>query len=81
MKLNLAGWGNKQFLSGEKWLHLSIDASKIEKELPAEGGRVRYDFDVNDSGNRTSGPGSASSLPAPRSIGGSMRVLDLRQPR
>ena len=22
VKPNLAGWGNKQFLSGEKWLHL-----------------------------------------------------------
>ena len=38
VKLNLAGWGNKQFLSGEKWLHLSIDADKIDKELPTEGG-------------------------------------------
>ncbi len=52
VKLNLAGWGNKQFLSGEKWLHLSLDADKIEKELPAEGGLIRFDFDVKDHGNR-----------------------------
>ncbi len=51
VKLNLAGWGNKQFLSGEKWLHLSIDSDKIVKELPADGGRVRYDFDVKDDGD------------------------------
>ena len=38
VKLNLAGWGNKQFLSGEKWLHVSLEADKVEKELPAEGG-------------------------------------------
>ena len=40
VKPNLAGWGNKQFLSGEKWLHLSIDADKVDKELPAEGGAL-----------------------------------------
>ncbi len=46
MKPNLAGWGNKQFLSGEKWLHLSIDADKVDKELPAEGALSRYDFAI-----------------------------------
>ncbi len=52
VKLNLAGWGNKQFLSGEKWLHLSIDADKIEKELPSQGGLIRYDIDIKDVGSR-----------------------------
>ena len=57
VKLNLAGWGNKQFLSGEKWLHLAIDANKIDNELPGEGGLIRFDFDVDhdvkDQGDRT----------------------------
>jgi hypothetical protein len=46
VKPNLAGWGNKQFLSSEKWLHLSIDADKVDKELPAEGALLRYDFAI-----------------------------------
>ena len=50
VKLNLAGWGNTQFLSGEKWLHVSVEADKVEKELPAEGGRIRYDIAVKDGG-------------------------------
>ncbi len=42
VKANLAGWGNKTFLSGEKWLHLSIDADKVEKDVPADGALFSY---------------------------------------
>jgi beta-galactosidase len=43
-KPNVAGWGHKEFLSGEKWLHISIDAGKVDKELPAEGIVMDYAF-------------------------------------
>ena len=38
----IAGWGNKQFLSGEQWLQVSIDADKVEKEMPEEGVLIQY---------------------------------------
>ena len=41
---NLAGWGNQQFLSGEKWLSLSIDANKVESDVPAGGVLIKYAF-------------------------------------
>jgi len=40
----MSGWGHKEFLSDEKWLHVSIDADKVEKELPAEGGLLEFAF-------------------------------------
>lgn len=51
VKPNLAGWGRKEFLSGEKWLHLTIDADKVDNALPAEGALIRYPFRVKTSGN------------------------------
>jgi beta-galactosidase len=44
VKPNISGWGHKEFLSGEKWLHLSIDADKVEKEVPADGVLIQYSF-------------------------------------
>jgi hypothetical protein len=44
--VNLAGWGRKEFLSGEKWLHLSIDADKVEATAPVDGALLRYSFAV-----------------------------------
>jgi Glycosyl hydrolases family 2/Glycosyl hydrolases family 2, TIM barrel domain len=44
VKFNAGGWGNKHFLSGESWLHLSIDADKVAREVPAEGIFLGYDF-------------------------------------
>lgn len=44
VKLNVAGWGRKEFLSDEKWLQVSIDADKVEKELPEGGAVLRYEF-------------------------------------
>ena len=38
------GWGNTQFLSGEKWLHCSIEAGKVDKQAPDDGVLVKYDF-------------------------------------
>jgi beta-galactosidase len=50
LKPNIAGWGHKEFLSGEKWLHVSIDAKKVDKELPAEGGLLAYTVPVQKAG-------------------------------
>ncbi len=50
VKMNNAGWGNKTFLSGETWPHLSIDKEKVAKDLPADGALLRYDFDTRKPG-------------------------------
>ena len=50
IKPNLAGWGRKHFLSGEKWLHVSLDPGKVEKELPAAGGLLTYAFAIPQDG-------------------------------
>jgi len=44
VKFNSAGWGRKELLSGEKWLQISVDADKVEKELPAGGALLAYKF-------------------------------------
>ncbi|HEY7422997.1 MAG TPA: sugar-binding domain-containing protein, partial [Gemmataceae bacterium] len=49
-KPNIAGWGNKHFLSGDKWLHISVDAGKVEKEVPAEGILLKYPFTLKKAG-------------------------------
>ena len=51
VKPNIAGWGHKEFLSGEKWLHLAIDADKVDKELPAGGALIRYDVPIETAGD------------------------------
>jgi len=42
----ISGWGNKELLSEEKWLHYSIDADKVDAEVPEEGILLQYAFDV-----------------------------------
>ncbi|MBM3498752.1 MAG: hypothetical protein FJX74_08780 [Armatimonadetes bacterium] len=46
----VSGWGRQHFLSEEKWLQVSIDADKIDAQLPAEGGRLTYAFTVAEAG-------------------------------
>ncbi|MBE3071203.1 MAG: hypothetical protein IMZ66_13290, partial [Planctomycetes bacterium] len=46
----LAGWGHPEFLSGEAWLSISIDADKVEKEVPAEGVLLAYRFALPKDG-------------------------------
>ena len=50
VKLNVAGWGRKAILSGEKWLHLAVDADKVEKDVPAEGATISYKFAAKTDG-------------------------------
>ncbi len=47
----LAGWGRKEFLSGEKWLHVAVDADKVAATVPAEGVLIRYPFRVDRAGS------------------------------
>jgi len=49
-KPNIAGWGNKHFLSGAKWLHISLDADKVEKNVPADGVLLKYPFTLSKAG-------------------------------
>jgi hypothetical protein len=49
-KVNIAGWGRPQFLSGSNWLHLSVDEDKVEKEVPDEGIRLDYAFHCPKAG-------------------------------
>ena len=46
IKPNVGGWGRAEFLSGGKWLHISIDEGNVEKTQPEEGVLLRYNFAV-----------------------------------
>ncbi|MDX1931796.1 MAG: glycoside hydrolase family 2 TIM barrel-domain containing protein [Capsulimonadales bacterium] len=45
------GWGKKEFLSGETWLHISVEEKDVAKTIPDGGAIVRYAFDVPQAGN------------------------------
>ncbi|MFC1805926.1 glycoside hydrolase family 2 TIM barrel-domain containing protein, partial [Planctomycetota bacterium] len=47
---NMSGWGHKEFLSQEMWLHVSMDPGKVDKELPAEGGLMTYALTIPRDG-------------------------------
>ena len=38
------GWGNVEYLSGGKWLDIDISAENVEKQVPAGGIVLDYDF-------------------------------------
>ena len=42
----VSGWGRKEFLSGEKWLHVAVDADKVARDVPSGGITIRYHFRV-----------------------------------
>ncbi|MCA1595727.1 MAG: hypothetical protein LC772_04810, partial [Chloroflexi bacterium] len=42
LKPNIAGWGHPEYLSGLKWLQISIDADKVESQAPADGIVLSY---------------------------------------
>src|SRR5438874_11423660 len=46
VKPNIGDWGKSQFLSGGQWLQISVDADKVEKDVPADGILMRYDFTI-----------------------------------
>jgi beta-galactosidase len=43
-KVNTAGWGRSQFLSASHWLHVSVEESKVEAEVPNDGIVLDYPF-------------------------------------
>lgn len=40
----IAGWGRKEFLSEEKWLHVNIEADDVDKQMPPGGVQITYRF-------------------------------------
>ncbi len=40
----IAGWGHSEYLSGGKWLQISIDADKTAADAPAGGAMLSYQF-------------------------------------
>ena len=44
------GWGNKQFLSEESWLQVSLTPQEAARRLPKEGALLEYDFLVKKAG-------------------------------
>ncbi|MCW3100449.1 MAG: Beta-galactosidase/beta-glucuronidase [Chthonomonadaceae bacterium] len=51
VKPNIAGWGHTEFLSDGKWLQISIDADKVEKEIPTGGAVLTYPFRIVQAGD------------------------------
>ncbi len=45
-----AGWGNKQFLSGETWGQINIEDKQVEAKIPEVGVTIGYDFEAQRSG-------------------------------
>lgn len=50
LKPEVKGWGRKEFLSQGTWLNVSIPAGKVGRDLPAEGGFLKYRFTVTRAG-------------------------------
>ncbi len=50
VKPNIAGWGRKEFLSGEQWLHVSIDADKVDSQTPVGGILMTYPIHLATAG-------------------------------
>ena len=43
-QVNRSGWGRPHFLSAGNWLHVSVDADKVEKGMPDAGILLEYAF-------------------------------------
>src|SRR5512133_2624259 len=50
VKVGTSGWGNEQFLSEGRWMHVSFDADKVEGEVKADAVVVRYPFAIKAVG-------------------------------
>ena len=42
--------GGRNFSPGSKWLHISVEADKVEKEVPDGGIVLDYDFTIGEAG-------------------------------
>lgn len=45
------GWGNVDFLSGGHWLSYSVDAEKVDREVPKDGIELQYAFQIVERGS------------------------------
>jgi hypothetical protein len=52
MLFKTAGWGRTEFLSGGRWLSLTVEADKAAQALPAGGALATYRFDAATAGKR-----------------------------
>jgi beta-galactosidase len=50
LKIEAGGWGNTQFLSEGKWVHINIEEGKVGTDLPSGGGLLSYKFNLKSSG-------------------------------
>jgi len=53
VKAEAVGWGHADWLSGGKWMQVSVDADKVDAGVPGEGVDVSYKFDLAAAGNET----------------------------
>ena len=44
------GWGHPEFLSEERWIHVSVEADQVEGGLPEGGIVIDYDFEIEKAG-------------------------------
>lgn len=51
VKVGTAGWGNEQFLSEGRWMHVSFDADKVEDEVKADAVTLQYPLKVTKAGS------------------------------
>jgi len=47
IEVQRSGWGNAHFLSEENWLHCSIEADKVDKDVPEGGVLLKYSFQAS----------------------------------
>ena len=50
VQVNNSGWGNAHFLSEGKWMHISVDAEKVDAEVKADAAVIQYAFDAGKAG-------------------------------
>ncbi len=50
VKVNNTGWGNAHFLSAGKWMHLSVEADKVDDEVKPDAIIIQYPFEVAKTG-------------------------------
>jgi hypothetical protein len=63
-KINRAGWGHPEFLSGDKWLQLTVDEKDVDTVVLPKGSSCSTALMPRRRAATRSGTGSATSMPA-----------------
>lgn len=50
VQVNNSGWGNAHFLSEGKWIHVAVDAEKVDAEVKADAVVIQYPFEARRAG-------------------------------